>query len=74
MNEDARGITPPNVTAMTVEPHGPGYIVIIEQGNGDLIKTLELTHHERALLGTLLEGSMLRHIEFVDLSRWPDQK
>ena len=32
MNEDERGITPANVTAMTIQPHGDFWEVVIEQG------------------------------------------
>jgi hypothetical protein len=68
MNEDARGITPANVTAMTLERDGPRWLVTIEQGNGDVIKTLELTYMERAQLGMLLDGPM-EHVEFADHTR-----
>lgn len=68
MNEDARGITPANVTSMTVEQDGTIWRVTIEQGNGDVIKTLDLTYMERAQLGMLLDGPM-RHVEFVDHTR-----
>jgi len=69
VNEDEAGITPPSVTAMTVERRGPGWLVTIEQGNGDVIKTLELTDHERLQLGMLLDGGPARHVEFADFSR-----
>lgn len=69
MNEDALGITPANVTAMTLEQDGPGWLVTIEQGNGAVIKTLELTYMERAQLGMMLDNHGVRHVEFVDFSR-----
>ena len=82
MNEDERGITPANVTAMTLEPHDGGWLVTIEQGNGAVIKTLELTDWERAQLACMLDtpgityrpgpspGAAL-HVEFVDFGRCP---
>lgn len=76
MNEDSRGITPPDVTSMTVEPHGPGWRVTIEQGNGSVIKLLELSFMECAQLGMILNGgSGVRHVSFTDPTRpalgWP---
>jgi hypothetical protein len=69
VNENEQGITPANVTAMTLERRGSGWFVIIEQGNGDVIKTLELTDLERLQLGLLLDGYPVRHVEFVDFTR-----
>jgi hypothetical protein len=81
VNEDEHGITPANVTAMTVEPKDSGWLVTIEQGNGDVIKTVELTEMERRQLGCLLDvpgiayrpssgsGSGALHVEFVDFTR-----
>ena len=73
MNEDERGITPPNVTAMTLQAHKAGWEVVIEQGNGDVIKTIELTSMERVQLAMLLDGSPgaghAVHVEFVDFTR-----
>jgi hypothetical protein len=68
MNEDERGITPPNVTAMTLEHHDGRRLVTIEQGNGDVIKTLELTPMECGQLGFLLTSmaTLPRHVEFAD--------
>ena len=37
MNEDERGITPADVTSITVDRPGRDWRVIIEQGNGDVI-------------------------------------
>jgi hypothetical protein len=84
VNEDEHGITPPNVTAMTLEPKDGGWLVTIEQGNGDVIKTLELTDWERAQLACLLDtpavecaaprsssGGGAVHVEFVDFGRCP---
>ena len=71
MNEDEHGITPPDVTAMTLEVDGPGWLVTIEQGNGDVIKTLHLTPLERAQLGMMLSGGLVRHVEFADHTRPP---
>lgn len=70
MNEDEHGITPANVTSMTLEQDGPGWLVTIEQGNGNVVKTLDLTYMERAQLGMLLDGPM-EHVEFVDHTRPP---
>ena len=74
MNEDERGVTPPDVTAMSVEYRDGLWWVIVEQGNGDLIKEIELTDMERAQLACLLETGdgnrpRVRHVEFVDVSR-----
>lgn len=80
MNEDERGITPADVTAITVEPLGePGiqsrsWRVVIEQGNGDVIKMFELTEMERIQLAAMLCSEpgtppLLDHVGFVDFSR-----
>lgn len=75
MNEDERGITPPNVTAMTLQAHEAGWEVVIEQGNGDVIKTIGLTSMERVQLACLLEGApgagSAVHLKFVDFTRDP---
>ena len=68
MNEDAHGITPANVTAMTLEKTGFGWRATIERGNGAFVQTLNLSDWERAQLGMLLDSKM-GHVEFVDLSR-----
>jgi hypothetical protein len=74
MNEDERGITPANVTAVTVAPlDGGGWDVTIEQGNGDVIKTLQLTDWERIQLAFMLAAPGIDkngvHMSFVDLGR-----
>ena len=77
MNEDERGITPPDVTAMTLQRSQSGLReVVIEQGNGDEIKTLELTEMEAMQLGVMLssgydgyDGYDGAHVSFVDLDR-----
>jgi hypothetical protein len=69
MNEDERGTTPPDVTAMTLEPRDLHWLVIIEQGNGDVIKTIELTDMERVQLRRLLETPAVRHVVFADPTR-----
>ena len=74
MNEDEDGITPPDVTAMTIQParSGPGWWVIIEQGNGDMIKDIELTPMEGTQLGCMLTAYGTTgplHVEFVDVTR-----
>ena len=69
MNEDERGITPANVTAITVEHRDSLCFVTIEQGNGDVIKTIELTKMERMMLSGLLENNSTVHAEFTDFSR-----
>lgn len=71
MNEDERGITPADVTAMTVEPQGKDWLVTIEQGNGDVIKTIELTEMERVQLGLMLDSDpgkppLIDSISFLD--------
>jgi len=72
MNEDEHGITPPNVTAMTMAPCSEGWSVTIEQGNGDVIKTIELTPMERVQLGMMLETdahTARESVSFVDFTR-----
>ena len=71
MNEDERGITPPDVTAMTLQRSRSGLReVVIEQGNGDVIKTLELTEMEALQLSVMLSsGFDGAHVSFVDLDR-----
>lgn len=73
MNEDERGITPPDVTAMTVERCETGWRVVIEQGNGDVIKSIELTPMERGQLAALLDRGDRRPsagaVSFVDVTR-----
>jgi len=73
MNEDARGITPANVTAMTLERNGPGWLVTVERGNGDSIQTMNLTLLEGAQLGMMLSGGNWAplHVDFVDHTRPP---
>ena len=71
MNEDERGITPADVTAMTVEPQGKDWLVTIEQGNGDVIKMIELTEMERVQLGLMLDSDpgkppLIDSISFLD--------
>lgn len=74
VNEDEHGITPPNETSMTVEPAGDGnWRVTIEQGNGDVIKTLDLTEMERLQLAFMLGDKMgavaYPHCSFTDVFR-----
>lgn len=74
MNEDERGITPANVTAMTVERDGDLWWVIIEQGNGDVLKDIKLTDLERLQLAMMLEtvgqfSGEPMHLDFIDVSR-----
>ena len=72
MNEDERGITPANETAMTMAPRSGGWHVTIEQGNGDVIKEIELTTVERVMLATMLgldAATGTAHLDFVDFSR-----
>jgi hypothetical protein len=74
MNEDERGITPANVTAITIDRPGRDWQVIIEQGNGDVIKMFELTEMERVQLATMIctdpgEPPLIDGISFVDFDR-----
>ena len=73
MNEDERGITPPDVTAMTMELRNGNWHVTIEQGNGDVIKEIELTIMERIQLAAMLAfdpcAGSATHIDFVDVYR-----
>ena len=54
MNEDERGITPADSTSISIQRKGSGWWVIIEQGNGDVIKDIELTEMERVQLAMML--------------------
>ncbi|MDQ2875078.1 MAG: hypothetical protein M3Y33_09915 [Actinomycetota bacterium] len=78
MNEDARSITPSDVTAMTVEPAGSRWRVTIEQGNGDVLKVIELTNMERIQLSLMLGSewerpvSAARHASFLDYRQRPE--
>lgn len=54
MNENERGITPVNVTAITVDRPGREWRVIIERGNGDHVQVVRLTEMERIQLGNML--------------------
>jgi hypothetical protein len=66
VNEDEHGITPPNVTAITIDRPGRDWRVIIEQGNGDVIKMFELTEMERVQLGFMLPlPALADHVGFV---------
>lgn len=84
MNEDERGITPANVTAITIERRvmpefgdlgelsgNSDWLVTIEQGNGDVIKTIQLTEMERMQLAALLEMASTGtvHLDFIDIHR-----
>jgi hypothetical protein len=76
VNEDERGITPADVTAITLEPldGGKNWRVTIEQGNGDVIKTFDLTEMERIQLGLMLDSDpgkppFVGHVSFLDFSR-----
>ena len=74
MNEDERGITPADVTAITIDRPGRDWRVIIEQGNGDVIKVLELTEMERIQLGLMLDSEpgkppLTDRVSFVDFTR-----
>jgi hypothetical protein len=74
MNEDERGITPASTTAITVEPWRGGWLVTIEQGNGDVVKTIELTEMERIQLGMMLDSDLgkpplLDRVGFLDIYR-----
>ena len=73
MNEDERGITPANVTAMTLEKDGTLWRLTVERGNGDSIQTMSLTLMEGAQLGMMLSGGNWAplNVEFVDHTRPP---
>ena len=73
MNEDERGITPPEEGTITVERDRKNWQVTLERGNGDFIQVLDLTEMERAQLACLLEmapnavGTV--SCSFVDVTR-----
>ena len=55
MNEDERGITPADVTAMTVEASGDfTALITVERGNGVSIQTMKLSNMECQMLAGLL--------------------
>ena len=54
MNEGERGITPAGETSITIDRPGRDWRVIIEQGNGDVIKMFDLTEMERMQLAAML--------------------
>ena len=70
MNEDEHGITPADVTAISLDRNGDLWRVVIEQGNGDVVKTLELTEMERIQLALMLgyePGAVaFEHCSFLD--------
>lgn len=71
MNEDERGITPADSTSISIQTRNGRWWVIIEQGNGDLIKDIELTEMERVQLGSMLcteplQPPFLRDVSFLD--------
>ena len=75
MNEDERGITPANVTSMTVQQLSPdGQVgITIERGNGDSVQTMQLSVQERLSLTGLLQmpiGDTI-HLSFVELGERP---
>ena len=75
MNEDINGITPANVTAMTLERNHGQWRLTIERGNGDSVQTLNLTEQERMTLACLLEPAPAGShsaMQFVDLTREAD--
>ena len=74
MNEDEGGITPANVTSITIDRPGRDWRVIIEQGKGDVIKMFELTEMERIQLGLMLDSDpgkplLMGSVSFVDFDR-----
>ncbi len=70
MNEDENGITPANVTAMTMDRVGRDWQVVIEQGNGNVIKMFELTEMERVQLAFMLGSEPgTYHVSFMDVTR-----
>lgn len=76
MNEDERGITPANVTAMTIESRSGEWWVVIEQGNGDVIKEITLTDMERIQLAMMLgeiDGPAADRVSFTDYRRVADE-
>lgn len=73
MNEDERGITPADVTAMTAERCDDGWQITVEQGNGDVVKLITLTDMERIQLSIMLDGApgeiFAEHCSFLDPTR-----
>jgi hypothetical protein len=74
VNEDERGITPANVTSISISRSGNLWWVIIEQGNGDVLKDIRLTEMERIQLGMMLDSEpgkppLADRVSFVDFTR-----
>jgi hypothetical protein len=77
VNEDERGITPLEATAMTLE-RLPGSCVriVVERGNGDSIQDIDLSYQEWLSLLGMLESYHARlqpaiHVEFMELGERP---
>jgi len=69
VNEDERGITPADVTAITLDVvEGRSWHVTIEQGNGDVLKDIELTWVEGLQLAAMID-SRVTSVSFVDVIR-----
>lgn len=62
-------MTPADQTAMTVEKRPGGWLVTVEQGNGDKIQTLELTSRERDFLGLMMSRGWPASVTFRDTER-----
>ena len=78
MNENGRGFTPADVTVISIGKRGRHWHVTIEQGNGDVIKTLDLTEVERIQLAMMLgdhPGAVtVESCSFLDTSRRGDRQ
>ena len=62
-------ITPADETAMTIERQGSGWFITIEQGNGDVIRTLKLTEKEYGVLGFMATQKWPQTVTFRDPGR-----
>lgn len=62
-------ITPADQTAMTIERRDGGWLITVEQGNGDVIKTMTLTGQEYQYLGYMTGRGWPHRLTFRDCAR-----
>jgi len=62
-------ITPAGETAMTIERQDGSWFITVEQGNGDVIKTLKLTPQEYDHLGLMMSRGWPHALTFRDPGR-----
>lgn len=62
-------ITPPDQTAMTIERQDGSWFITVEQGNGDVIRTLKLTPQEYDHLALMMGRGWPHSLTFRDHTR-----